>query len=245
MAIALFSNCAKGMSSLQLSRDLNVQYKTAFVLAHKLRESLMDEQPAKLDDEVEIDAAYVNGHVRPANHIKDRVDRRLKVNQDPEKRAVLVLRERHDVDGEGGFKTVTAVAKAETEESVQAFVAKHVEAGTTISADESKAYNALHAKFKMERVNHSVEYVAKCGANTNQAESFFSRFRRMQLGQVHKFGNLYLNRYANEAAFREDTRRKPNGDIFKDVMGRCAGSHVSRDFCGYWQGNKKQGETLI
>ncbi len=205
----------------------------------------MDEQSAKLDHEVEIDAAYVNGHVRPANHIKDRVDRRLKVNQDPEKRAVLVLRERHEVEGEGGFKTVTAVAKAETEESVQAFVAKHVKPGTMISADECKAYNTLHAKFKMERVNHSVEYVAKCGANTNQAESFFSRFRRMQLGQVHKFGNLYLNRYANEAAFREDTRRNSNGDIFKDVMGRYATAHVSRDFCGYWQGNKKQIETLI
>ena len=126
MAIALVSNCAKGMSALQLSRDLDVQYKTAFILSHKLRESLMDRQPAILDDEVEIDAAYVNGHVCPANHINDRVDCRLKVNQDPEKRAVLMLRERHEVDGEGGFKTVTAVAKAETEESVQAFVAKHV-----------------------------------------------------------------------------------------------------------------------
>jgi len=245
MAIALYSNCAKGMSALQLSRDLNVQYKTAFVLAHKLRESLMDEQTAMLDDEVEIDAAYVNGHVRPENRIENRVDRRRKENQDPDKRAVLVMRERHETVGKGGFKTVTAVAKAETEESVQAFVARHVTAGTVISADESTAYNVLHAKYKMERVNHSVEYMGKNGENTNQAESFFSRFRRMQLGQVHKFGNLYLNRYANEAAYREDTRRNSNGDIFRDVMTRCAGSHVSRDFAGYWQGNKKQGETLI
>ncbi len=245
MAIALYSNCAKGMSALQLSRDLNVQYKTAFVLSHKMRESLMDAQTAKLDDEVEIDAAYVNGHVRPANHIANRVDRRKKENQDPNKRAVLVLRERHENEGEGGFKTVTAIAKAETEESVEAFVARHVEPGTTISADESNAYNSLHAKFKMERVNHSVEYVAKCGANTNQAESFFSRFRRMQLGQVHRFGNLYLDRYANEAAYREDTRRKSNGAIFADVIGRCGAAKVSREFCGYWQGNKKQAETLI
>ena len=52
----------------------------------------MDAQPEKLDDEVEIDAAYVNGHVRPANRIENRVDRRKKENQDPNKRAVLVLR---------------------------------------------------------------------------------------------------------------------------------------------------------
>ena len=97
----------------------------------------------------------------------------------------------------------------------------------------------------MERVNHSVEYVGKNGENTNQAESYFSRFRRMQIGQVHNFGNLYLNRYANEAAYREDTRRQPNGVIFGDIVKRCPNAHVSRDFCGYWQGNKKQGKTLI
>ena len=55
-AIALYSNCAKGMSALQLSRDLDVQYKTAFVLMHKLRESL-SEAPQQLTGNVEIDAA--------------------------------------------------------------------------------------------------------------------------------------------------------------------------------------------
>jgi len=59
------------------------------------------------------------------------------------------------------------------------FVARHVTAGTVISADESTAYNVLHAKFKMERVNHSIEYMGKSGENTHQAESFFSRFRRI------------------------------------------------------------------
>lgn len=244
-AIALYSNCAKGMSALQLSRDLDVQYKTAFVLAHKMRESLMDDMPEELDGEVEIDAAYFNGHVRPANRIHKRVDRRLKANQDPNKRAVLVLRERHDDEGMGAYKTVTAVAKAESEESVNAFIDRHVEKGTMISADESNAYNSLHARFKMERVNHSIEYMGINGENTNQAESFFSRFRRMQFGQMHNFGNLYLDRYANEASYREDMRRRSNGEIFTDVMTRCVQRAVSRNFCGYWQGNKKDVETLI
>ena len=244
-AIAIYSNAAKGISALQLSRDLDCQYKTAFVLAHKLRESLLDDEPVDLDGEVEIDAAYFNGHVRPSNRIENRVDRRLKRNQDPMKRAVLVARERHDVEGMGGYKTVTAVAKSESEHSVKTFVARHVEKGTTISADESTAYNALHGLFKMERVNHSIEYMGINGENTNQAESFFSRMRRMQVGQMHQFGNLYLNRYANEAAYREDTRRRSNGDIFQDIMTRCAQSAVSRQFCGYWQGNKKRIETLL
>lgn len=103
-AIAIYTNAAKGISALQLSRDLNVQYKTAFVLARKLRESLMAKQPALLNGEVEIDAACVNANVRPQNRIENRVDRRLKENKDPNKRAVLVLRERQDVDGNGGTR---------------------------------------------------------------------------------------------------------------------------------------------
>jgi hypothetical protein len=58
-AIAIFVNGAKGVSALQLSRDLNVQYKTAFVMAHKLREVLGAEQDAarQLRGEIEIDGA--------------------------------------------------------------------------------------------------------------------------------------------------------------------------------------------
>jgi transposase-like protein len=56
-AIAIFMNGAKGHSALQLSRDMNVQYKTAFVLLHKLREAMTSQIPAELAGEVEIDGA--------------------------------------------------------------------------------------------------------------------------------------------------------------------------------------------
>ena len=63
-AIAIFTNGAKGISALQLSRDMSVQYKTAFVLAHKIRESLSTLQAAqRLSGEVEIDGAYFGGYV--------------------------------------------------------------------------------------------------------------------------------------------------------------------------------------
>ena len=243
-AIAIYSNAAKGMSALQLSRDLDCQYKTAFVLAHKLGESLLDDQIPELDGEIEMDAAYVNGHVRPHNERSKRIDRRLKRNRDPMKRAVYVARERCD-SGIGASKTVTAVAGSENELSVLRFAKKHFEQGTIVNADEHKAYDVLHAFYPTERVNHSERYVGPLGESTNQAESFFSRFRRMQIGQMHLFGTLYLNRYANEAAYREDSRRWSNGDIFTDIMTRCAQSEVSRHFCGYWQGNRRPMETLI
>src|ERR1700759_593887 len=66
-AIAIFVNGAKGHSALQLSRDLDCQYKTAFVLPHKLREALAAEQAKSvLTGDVEVDGAYFGGYVKPA-----------------------------------------------------------------------------------------------------------------------------------------------------------------------------------
>src|SRR5689334_21542563 len=68
MAIALFVNAAKGKSALELGRDLDVSYKTAYVLAHKLREAMAaDQVTAVAKGEVEIDGAYFGGHVRQEN----------------------------------------------------------------------------------------------------------------------------------------------------------------------------------
>ncbi len=81
-AICITVNAAKGISMVQLSRDLDCQYKTAFVLAHKLREALASKQKGQtLDGEVEVDGACFGGHVRPANEAENRVDRRKAVNQ--------------------------------------------------------------------------------------------------------------------------------------------------------------------
>ena len=65
-AISVLANAAKGVSSLQLSRDMGVQYKTAFVLAHKLREAMaLETKGHTLSGEVEIDGQYHGGHIHP------------------------------------------------------------------------------------------------------------------------------------------------------------------------------------
>lgn len=248
VAIALFANAVKGISALQLSRDLDVQYKTAFVLAHKIRESLMEHRDeSALKGEIHMDGAYVNGYIRPKNKKADRIDRRLAVNHKPGKRCVFVMRQKAveaDAGMSGAAKTLTFVIKGENQADVGNLASSFVAKGSVICADESNAYDQLHAKYDTRRVNHSVEYRADDGTTNNLAESFFSRFRRMQYGQMHKFGNLYLANYANEAAFREDTRRQSNGAIFLEITKRCAKTRASNDWCGYWQGNKRQAERL-
>lgn len=244
-AIAIYTNAVKGISALQLSRDLGVQYKTAFVLAHKIRESLMEQRELdKLDGEIHMDGAYVNGHIRPKNKKADRIDRRLAVNQRPDKRCVFVMRQKCQELAAGASRTLTFVIKGENQTDVNTLADAYVNKGSVICADESNAYDVLHAKFETRRVNHSIEYRADDGTTNNLAESYFSRFRRMQYGQTHKFGNLYLANYANEAAYREDTRRWPNGAIFNDIAKKCAITRTNKDWCGYWQGNKRQAERL-
>src|SRR3989338_4512024 len=118
-AIAIYTNAVKGISALQLSRDLGVQYKTAFVLAHKIRESLMEHRDAApLGGEVHMDGAYVNGHIRPKNKKEDRIDRSLAVNQKPGKRCVFVMRQKCQELAAGAFKTLTFVLKGENQTDV-------------------------------------------------------------------------------------------------------------------------------
>lgn len=95
LAIAIFVNGAKGHSALQLSRDLDCQYKTAFVMAHKIREALAAElDNATMHSEVEVDGAYFGGHVKPTNWAENRRDRRLAINQNGKRRVVVIMRER-------------------------------------------------------------------------------------------------------------------------------------------------------
>lgn len=245
LAIAIFTNSVKSLSALQLSRELDVQYKTAWVLSHKIRESLFNDiNNDMLTGICEIDGVYVGGKTRQINTIADRVDRR-KINH-PNKRVVISLRQRSDAFDEavGAVKTKTFVLKSENTFDINNIVNTHVKRGSEIHADEATAYDDLHALYDMKRVSHQIEYFGKNGENNNQSESYNARFRRMQYGQCHRLSPLYLSNYANEIAYREDTRRKSNGAIANDILTRCLSRSVSNEFCGYWQGNKRVAERL-
>lgn len=209
-AIAILSNAAKGVSAMQLSRDLDVQHKTAWVLAHKLRESMAAETAdAMLSGIVEVDGAFFGGHIRPANHKENRVDRRLAEHQTGKRRAVVVARER---------KGRTLPSVHETEADGVETVAKLIKKGTTVHADEASHWDTLHALFPTLRINHSEAYSVD-GRCTNQAESYFSRLRRMVQGQHHHVSARYLHAYAEHAAWLEDHRALDNGAVQSGLSG--------------------------
>ena len=225
-AICIFVNAVKGLSALQLSRDLDCQYKTAFVLSHKLREALAAEVAGHtLDGEVEIDGAYFGGHIRPVNLKEERVDRRLAKHQTGTRRVVIALRQRKG-------RTLTFVSTNEAEGV--AIAAQVVSRKSVVFADEASHWDSLHEGWIVGRINHSEAYSAD-GANTNAVESFFSRLRRMVNGQHHGVSPKYLHQYSAHAAWLEDHRRRSNGDNANAVVSNAMAHPVSRIWAGYWQ----------
>ena len=225
LAIAIFVNAVKGVSALQLGRDLDVQYKTAFVLAHKLRETMAANQNGMAKGEVEIDGCYVGGTIRQENYKADRRDRRLAENQTGKRRVVVVMRER-------GGRTLPFVVREGG--GAVAVIRRRVEAGSTVYADEASSWDALHARYETKRINHSFAF-SDAGACTNQAESFFSRLRRAEYGQHHRISGAYLHFYAGEMAWREDMRRVDNGNQLRRVGMGALAFGKSRNWTGYWQ----------
>ena len=227
LAIGIFVNGAKGHSALQLSRDLDVAYQTAFVLSHKLREAMATEtnNGEVLDGEVEVDGAYFGGYVKPANLKEDRKDRRFSQNQSGKRKVVVIIRERNG-------NSLPAVFR--TEGQALGFIKARVAKGTVVNADEASSWDGLHAHFEMKRINHQEAYSLD-GACTNWAEEYFSRLRRAEAGHHHHIAGAYLLRYAQEASWREDHRRMSNGDQVHAVAGLAMHKKTSPDFVGYWQ----------
>lgn len=225
-AIAVFINGAKGYSALQLSRDLSVDYKTAFVMLHKVREAIkLARDEGALSGNVAVDGAYFGGYVKPANNRADRKDRRLAANQSGKRQSVIVARETNG-------RTITHVAA--TEAAGVAFVAANVQHGSTVHADEASHWDKLAAYFPIKRINHQEAY-SKDGACTNAAESFFSRLRRAEIGIHHRIAGEYLDSYAVEMAWREDCRREANGNQYAMVVSAVSVAPKSDRMCGYWQ----------
>jgi hypothetical protein len=163
--------------------------------------------------------------VKPENRKEDRKDRRLLENRSGKRQCVVIMRERN------GRSLPFAVR---SEDEGVPFVRDHVGNLATIHADEGSAWDALHAGWDTRRVNHSVTFMDE-GVCTNQAESYFSRLRRAEVGTHHHIAGPYLQAYATEMSWREHNRRVANGDHATMITLATMASPVSRAWAGYWQ----------
>ena len=165
-----------------------------------------------------------------ANHRENRRDRRFTKNQGGKRQVVVVVKER-------GGCTLPAVFKAETD--ALGFIIQRVDPVTKIVADEASSWNALHAGFDVNRIDHGKLYSDQSAVYTNAAEEFFSRMSRAEFGHHHHIAGTYLIRYAQESAWREDHRRVANGTQVRSVATLAMAAPTSVDWCGYWQPAQK------
>ena len=197
-AVYLMSASKKGVSSHQLHRILEVTYKTAWFMTHRIREAMTVINPGALGGQnkvVEVDETYVGGKSK---------NRKNKV---PPKTPVVALVER---DGEVRSRVVANVTGKSLKPLLDAGVAKT----SYLMTDESPVYPKLGAAFAGHgTVNHSAEEYVRAGFwHTNTVEGYFSIVKRGIVGTFHHVSEKHLGRYLAEFDFRYNSRAAIGGD---------------------------------
>lgn len=215
-AIYLCINHKKGISSLQLGRDLDLHPKSAWFLLHRIRETLMEKAPEMLGGEgviVESDTTIVGGKVKNMHKSK----RKSKNETGWEnKTAVTGYVER---SGKIRFDVVDAG------ESEPTLLRKHVAKDSILFTDTANAYTKVGMEYADHRtVDHTKdEYVRHGVIHTNTIEGAFSHFDRMVIGVYHNISRKHMQAYANECAYRYNTRKNTQPVRFEETVLKCSG----------------------
>jgi transposase-like protein len=196
-AVYLLTSSKKGISSHQLHRVLEVQYKTAWFLSHRIREALRSGELAPMGGAggvVEADETYFGD--------KEVVTKRTKRGKSglASKRAVVSLVER------GGSVRSFHVERA-TKETVSKIVRENVDKETKLYTDESRLYTEVGKDFAAhESVNHTGKEYVRGDVHTNTVEGYYSIFKRGMRGIYQHCSEKHLHRYLAEFDFRYNNR---------------------------------------
>ena len=179
----------KSISSLQLSKELDITQKTAWFLLHRVREACK-QGDWKLENVVEVDETYIGGKERNKHKNKQ-----LKKGRGPVgKQAVIGARER---DGD-----VRALAISKTDgKALKGFVHKNVEPGSTVYTDDHRGYLGLEG-VNHDTVKHSAKEYVNGMAHTNGIGSVWAVLKRSYNGTFHHFSMKHVQRYVDEFTFR-------------------------------------------
>lgn len=203
----------KGMSAHQLGRMLGITYKSAWFMAHGIREAMKPDHSGPIggaNKVVEADETYVGGKAR---------NRKGKI---PNKEAVVALVER---DGDVRSFHVANV----TAQTLRPILVKHIEAASWVMTDESPVYPGMMRGFAGHgTVNHSIEEYARHGGfiHTNPAENAFSIFKRGIYGVYHHVSEAHLGRHLVEFDFRRNHRKITDAERARLAMKGAEGKRL-------------------
>lgn len=195
LATHLMASSKKGISAHQMHRMLGITYKSAWFMAHRIREAMA---PATKDDSplgglgkvVEADELYTG---RKKGYAK-------KAGAALHKNTVVSLVER------GGRVRSFHIGRPDVI-TISSIVDDNIADGTRLHTDETKLYSRVK-RSKAEKVNHSMHEYARGDVTTNSVEGYFSVFERGMVGVYQHVSEQHLKRYLAEFDFRMSNRAK-------------------------------------
>ncbi len=196
IAMYLMVTNIKGVSSMKLHRDLEITQKSAWHLAHRLREGLISGSNPFCGP-VEVDEAYMGGKRKNMSNTK-RNELKDAGRGPAGKTAVVGMKDR---DTNEIRANVIEKTDAET---LQGFVADNADTDAKVYTDSATAYDGM--PFDHESVNHSVGEYVRDMAHTNGIESFWALLKRGYHGTCHRMSAKHLHRYVNEFSGRHNVR---------------------------------------
>lgn len=202
-----------GVSALELSRKLQITYKSALFMMHRIRHAMStDPNAPKLSGTIEADETYVGG--------KPRYKGNNKRGRGTTKQPVAAVLER------GGLVRVRVIP-AVNSFNLRSMLRDHVETSARIMTDKETGYKGVHAEFAShETVDHGRREYAHGDVTTNSVEGFFSRVKRGIGGVYHNMSKEHLHRYMDQFAYMHNTRAMNDGERFSSLVRDTGGKRL-------------------
>jgi len=197
VAIYLVTAHKKGISSLQLGRDLNVTQKTAWFMLQRIRNCFGIENNSTLNNDVEIDETFIGGknnNRHASKKVENSQGRSVK-----DKTPVMGMIERNG-------KLVAKKVEDTKAKSLTPEIIKHVKNATNVFTDEWLGYKSLHRIYNHSFIKHQANEYVNGNVHTNTIEGFWSLLKRGLIGIYHSVSKKHLQKYVDEFVFRYNTR---------------------------------------
>ena len=196
VAIYLVTCHKKGVSSLQLSRDIDVTQKTAWFMLHRIRECFGIENNNELNNTVEMDETYIGG--KNKNRHADKKVEHSQGRSGQDKTPVFGMVERKG-------KLNAFVVRDTSSQTLTSETVKYIKQAI-IYTDEWRGYKSIKQLFKHEIVKHKEYEYVRDNVYTNTIEGFWSLLKRGVIGIYHFVSKPHLQKYVDEFVYRYNTR---------------------------------------